>query len=208
MPISWCGASRPDRPRPLRPDDPQRVFICATVVPSGARRYPVCMSELRLEELSAATVVAANNLTLKPGQEQYVAPVSHSIAEAYVNPTTAWPRVVVDAEGTVVGFIMGNFDASSDDEALRSCIWRMNVAADAQGRGIGRFAVHALAEEARSRGFDRLTVMYEPGDDGPEEFFAHIGFQVIGDTPYGEHFAGLTLESSNAAADEQGLARA
>jgi diamine N-acetyltransferase len=151
------------------------------------------MSDLRLEELSAATVVAANNLTLKPGQEQYVAPVSHSIAEAYVNPTTAWPRVVVDAEGAVVGFIMGNFDPTADDEALRSCIWRINVEADAQGRGVGRFAVHSLAEEARSRGFDRLTVMYEPGDDGPEDFFAHIGFEVVGETPYGEHFAALTL---------------
>ena len=158
------------------------------------------MSDLRLEELSAATVVAANNLTLKPGQEQYVAPVSHSIAEAYVNPTTAWPRVVVDVdvdgadgESTVVGFIMGNFDASADDEKLRSCIWRINVEADAQGRGVGRFAVHALADEARSRGFDRLTVMYEPGDDGPEEFFARIGFEVVGETPYGEHFAALRL---------------
>lgn len=154
------------------------------------------MSGLRLEELSAATVVAANNLTLKPGQEQFVAPVSHSIAEAYVNPTTAWPRVVVDDDDTVVGFIMGNFDAEADDEVLRSCIWRINVEADAQGRGIGRFAVHALADEARSRGFDRVTVIYEPGDDGPEEFFHHIGFEVIGETPYGEHVAGLTLASS------------
>jgi len=160
------------------------------------------MSGLRLEELSAATVVAANNLTLKPGQEQFVAPVSHSIAEAYVNPTTAWPRVVVDADdGTVLGFIMGNFDAEADDEALRSCIWRINVEADAQGRGVGRFAVHALADEARSRGFDRVTVIYEPGDDGPERFFRHIGFEVISETPYGEHVAGLTLASSQAGAD-------
>ena len=47
------------------------------------------MSDMTLEELSARTIVAANTLTLKPGQENYVAPVSHSIAEAYVNPTTA-----------------------------------------------------------------------------------------------------------------------
>jgi diamine N-acetyltransferase len=153
------------------------------------------MSELRLEELSAATIVAANSLTLKPGQEQYVAPVSHSIAEAYVNPATAWPRVVLD-DDEVVGFIMGNFDAENDHPELRSCIWRINVSADAQGRGIGRFAVHALAEEARTRGFDRLTVMYEPGEDGPESFFAHIGFVQVGETPYGEHLAELTISPS------------
>ena len=57
------------------------------------------MSDMTLEELSARTIVAANTLTLKPGQENYVAPVSHSIAEAYVNPTTAWPRVVVEDGG-------------------------------------------------------------------------------------------------------------
>ena len=32
--------------------------------------------------------------------------------------------------------------------------------------------------------------------DGPEDFFHHIGFEVIGETPYGEHVAGLTLASS------------
>lgn len=151
------------------------------------------MSDLRLEELSASTIVAANTLTLKPGQEQFVAPVSHSIAEAYVNPTTAWPRVVLD-DDEVVGFIMGNFDPEASDEKLRSCIWRINVAADAQGQGVGRFAVHALADEARSRGVDRLTVVYEPGDDGPERFFAHVGFHVVGETAYGEHFAELGID--------------
>jgi len=150
------------------------------------------MTDLRLEELSASTVVAANSLTLKPGQEQYVQPVSHSIAEAYVQPTTSWPRVVLDGD-TVVGFIMGNFDPDAAQEELRSCIWRLNIAADAQGTGVGRFAVHTLAAEARSRGFGRLTVMFEPGPDGPEPFFTAIGFEVVGETPYGEHLAALAL---------------
>ena len=34
------------------------------------------MSELRMVELSAATIVAVNNLSLKPGQEQFLAPVT------------------------------------------------------------------------------------------------------------------------------------
>lgn len=150
------------------------------------------MSELRLEELSASNIVGANTLTLKPGQEQFVAPVSHSIAEAYVNPSTTWPRAVLDGD-TVVGFIMGNFDPDTDQPEFRSCIWRINVAADAQGRGVGRFAVWALADEARSRGFGTLTVLWEPGEDGPEEFFLHIGFRIIGDTQYGEHIGEMTL---------------
>jgi diamine N-acetyltransferase len=150
------------------------------------------MAELRLEELSAANVVAANSLTMRPGQEQFVTPTSYAIADAWINPLTSWPRVVVDGD-EVVGFIRGNFDPDNEQEEFRSCIWRINVAADAQGAGVGRFAVRALADEARARGFDRLTVLWEPGEEGPEDFFLRLGFQVIGQTQYGENFGALPL---------------
>ena len=150
------------------------------------------MGELRLEELSAATIVAANSLTLRPGQEQFVTPPSYAIADAVLDPTTSWPRVVLDDE-TVVGFIRGNFDADNRLPEFRSCVWRINVAASAQGAGIGKFAVHALAEEARHRGFDRITVIWEPGEEGPEAFFHRIGFIDMGQTEYGEVIGALTL---------------
>ena len=150
------------------------------------------MAELRLEPLSAKNIVAANTLTLKPGQEQFVAPVSHSIAEAYVNPNTSWPRVVLEGDD-VVGFIMGNFDPDSQEPEFRSCIWRLNVSADAQGHGVGTFAVLTLADEARARGFERLTAIWESGEDGPESFFLRVGFVVDGQTQYGENIGVLTL---------------
>jgi len=150
------------------------------------------MAELRLEELSASTIVAANSLTLRPGQEQFVTPTSYAIADAYINPLTSWPRVVLDGD-EVVGFIRGNFDPDNASPEFRSCIWRINVSASAQGLGIGRFAVEALAEEARSRGFTQLTVIWEPGEDSPEEFFLRIGFTLIGETQYGEKIGALAL---------------
>ncbi|TXN32615.1 GNAT family N-acetyltransferase [Lacisediminihabitans profunda] len=150
------------------------------------------MAELRLEELSAKTIVAANSLTLRRGQEHYVTPPSYAIADAYINPATTWPRVVLDGD-TVVGFIRGNFDPDAEQEELRSCVWRVNVAADAQGSGVGRFAVWALAEEARSRGFTRLTAIWEPGEEGPEQFFLRTGFKVVGETQYGEKIGALEL---------------
>ncbi len=67
------------------------------------------MADLRLEELSATTVVAANSLTLLPGQEQFVTPPSYAIADSTLDPSTSWPRVVLDGP-TVVGFIRGNLD--------------------------------------------------------------------------------------------------
>ena len=107
-------------------------------------------------------------------------------------PFTSWPRVVLDGD-EVVGFIMGNFDPDAQEEEFRSCIWRINVSADAQGQGVGKFAVWALADEARQRGFERLTVIWESGEDGPEEFFLRIGFEIIGQTQYGENIGALKL---------------
>lgn len=150
------------------------------------------MGHLTLEELSGRTIVAANNLTLKPGQEAFLAPPSYAVAEAYFAPDTHWPRVVLDAD-EVVGFIRGHFDQQTSQPEFQSCIWRIHIAAEAQGRGVGRFAVEALAAEARSRGFGRLTVLWEPGDDGPGEFFHTLGFVDIGETLYGETIAALSL---------------
>ena len=69
----------------------------------------------------------------------------------------------------------------------------MNVAADAQGSGVGRFAVLALAEEARPAASTSSPCIWEPGEEGPEEFFGRIGFEVIGETQYGEKLGALKL---------------
>lgn len=150
------------------------------------------MAELRLEELSARTASAANKITLRLGQEGYVVPPSYAIADAYVDPATTWPRVVLE-DDEVVGFIRGNFDPDAADEEFRSCVWRVSVDADHQGRGIGRFAVLALADEARARGFTQLTALWEPGEAGPGKFFESLGFKVERQTQYGENFGVLTL---------------
>ncbi|MEY4313155.1 MAG: hypothetical protein RLZZ319_664, partial [Actinomycetota bacterium] len=41
------------------------------------------MSDFHLEELSARTIVAANALTLRPGQQDFLTPVSYSLADAF-----------------------------------------------------------------------------------------------------------------------------
>lgn len=150
------------------------------------------MAELRLEELSAKTIVAANSLTLRAGQEQFITPPSYATAEDSLNPTMTWSRVVLDGE-RVVGFIRGNFDPDAVQEEFRSCVWRVTVAGDAQGAGVGRFGILALAQEAKLRGFGRLTALWEPGEEGPEEFFLHVGFVIVGQTQYGENLGALEL---------------
>jgi len=156
--------------------------------------YPGLMPELRVVELSAATIVAVNNLSLKPGQEQYLAPVSYGIAATVINPKTSWQRVVLD-RNEVVGFVSANFDPEAPEEHFRSVLWRINVDADDQGRGVGRFAVEALIEEARARGFDHVDVIYEAGEGGPEAFFNRVGFSPVGETEYGEVIAEIRIDS-------------
>ena len=152
------------------------------------------MSELRMVELSAATIVAVNNLSLKPGQEQVLAPVSYGIAATVIDPQTSWQRVVLE-DDHVVGFVSANFDADAPEEHFRSVLWRINVDADDQGKGVGRFAVESLLDEARTRGFDHVNVIYEAGEDGPEAFFLRVGFTPVGETEYSEVIAQIRIAS-------------
>ncbi len=150
------------------------------------------MGDLRLVELSATTIVAVNSLSLKPGQEQFLAPVSYGVAATVMNPQTGWQRVVLD-DDTVVGFVSADFDRNAIIEHFQSVLWRINVDAEGQGRGVGRFAVQALVAEARERGFDHIDVIYEAGAGGPEAFFLRMGFTPVGETEYGEVIGRITL---------------
>lgn len=150
------------------------------------------MGDLKLAELSASNIAAANMLSLKPGQEQFVAPVTYSAENSVVNPATSWQRVAYLDE-RVVGFIHGNFDPENPRDEFRACIWRINVDADVQGKGVGRFLATALAEEAKRRGFARITVLWEPGAEGPEAFFHRVGFVDVGESPYGDIIGALEL---------------
>lgn len=161
---------------------------------TGPRRsaYPGSMATLRLEELSATTALAANSLTLRSGQDQFVTPPTYSLADSYTDPMASWPRVVLDGD-EVVGFVRGNFAPDDPQEEFRSAVWRVTVAGERQGRGIGSFAVRALAAEAKARGFSQITALWEPGEAGPDHFFRAIGFVVLRETRYGENFGILAL---------------
>lgn len=145
---------------------------------------------LRLAELTADLLPAVTRFPLAPGQERFVAPVVESVAEAYVTPT-AWPRAVLD-DDEVVGFVMANFDPDHETEAFRAGVWRLSVAAAAQGRGVGRFAVEQVAAEARRRGVEQITVLWERGEGGPEGFYLRLGFVPTGEL-FGETVGTLDL---------------
>ncbi|WP_369261817.1 GNAT family N-acetyltransferase [Streptomyces sp. R35] len=140
---------------------------------------------LRLERVTPDNVDAAIALKVRPEQERFVSPVVKSLAEAYVHPETAWPRLIFDGE-ELVGFVMAFFDIRFDpdnpDDRPRSGLWRLNIADGRQGCGYGRFAVEAVCEEIRRRGSQsRVTVTWGEGEGGPEEFYLRLGFRRTGE---------------------------
>ncbi|MCC3762213.1 GNAT family N-acetyltransferase [Glycomyces sp. TRM65418] len=140
--------------------------------------------ELRLEPVTPDNVEQALEIKVAPEQAAFVAPVAHSLAEAYASYKTAWPRLVY-AGDRPVAFVMGGFDPDAEIECFRCGIWRLNVDAGSQGLGYGRLAVESVLEEARRRGSTRATVLWKPGANGPEGFYRRMGFE-----PTGQEFAG------------------
>ncbi|MFI1225365.1 MULTISPECIES: GNAT family N-acetyltransferase [unclassified Streptomyces] len=151
-----------------------------------------------LEKVTRDNVLAACRLEVAPEQREFVAPVARSLAEAYVHPDIAWPRLICDGE-RIVGFVMAffdvpfDFDAAVPDAPPRSGLWRLAVAAGEQGRGYGRFAVGAVNEEIRRRGGTVSTVTWHPGEGGPEEFYLRLGYRRRGLTDDGEYLGDLDL---------------
>ena len=142
----------------------------------------------RLEKITPANVEAACRLHVRPDQERFATPVAESLAEAYAWGPVAWPRIIVD-DDRMVGFLMAFLDiewAPDRPDDIRSGLWRLNIAADEQGRGYGRFAVEAVCDEVRRRGRDRAFTTWKAGQGGPEEFYLRLGFRLTGETSGGE----------------------
>lgn len=141
----------------------------------------------RLEEITSRNLEAALAIRVHPDQEFAVAPVVKSLAEAYVHPGTAWPRLIVD-DDRPVGFLMAFFDIDwhEDGTLFRSGLWRLNIAAGEQGCGYGRFAVESVAAEIRRRGGKELYVSWHTGEHGPQDFYLGLGFRPNGEVVEGE----------------------
>lgn len=149
---------------------------------------------ITIEPVTAANLDGALAVRVAPKQEHVVRPVATSLAEAYVHPDLAWPRLVVD-DGTVVAFVMAFLSSAWEDHPgdVRSGLWRLNVDQARQGRGYGRFAVHAVCDELRRQGSDACYVTYHLGEGSPEQFYRRLGFEATGEVSGDQIVARLVL---------------
>lgn len=148
---------------------------------------------MRLAEVTEDNFEAAIAIDVRAEQQDLVAPVVRSLAEAWLQYDHAWPRVIYDGD-ELVGFVMAFLDAEWPGvDQRRSGLWRLNIAAHRQGRGYGRFAVTAVCSELRSRGAKQAYVTFEGRDGGPQPFYEKLGFRLTGEIMDGEVVAVLDL---------------
>ena len=157
----------------------------------GAPATPRPVAEgavVELREITGETVRSICRLEVAPEQTAFVAPNAVSFAEAYFEPK-AWFRAIY-ADDEPVGFAM----LSLDPEKPEYYLWRLMIAAGAQGRGYGRAAVHLLVDHVRTLpGATELLVSWVPTDGGPEPFYRGLGFIPTGEIHDGEAVARLAL---------------
>jgi diamine N-acetyltransferase len=155
-------------------------------VPS--KTEPTAQSTVTLQEITRETVRTLCSLKVAEAQNQFVAPVAISIAQAYFEPK-AWFRAIY-ADDTPVGFVM-LFD---DPEKPVYFLWRLLIDARYQKMGFGQQAVKHLIEYIRSRpNATELLVSYVPEPGGPEHFYRKLGFEPTGEMEGNEVVAKLRL---------------
>lgn len=149
---------------------------------------PVRDSAIALREITADTVRRICALSVREGQQQFVAPNAVSIAEAHFSPH-AWFRAIY-ADETPVGFVM----LSDRPEVPEYFLWRFMIDGRWQHLGFGRRALGALIEHVRTRpGAVALGTSCVPGEGSPQGFYEKLGFVPTGEEEDGEVVLRLDL---------------
>ncbi|WP_030455418.1 GNAT family N-acetyltransferase [Herbidospora cretacea] len=155
------------------------------------------MADVTLRPVTDANRAAVTALRVAPLQEEYVASVADSFADAERYPE-AMPRFwAIYAGETPVGFLMISDNVPPGDPSILGpyFLWRLLIDADHQGRGHGRAALAALRDYLRTRpGATELLTSVHPGETGsPMGFYLRLGFQDTGTDHEGERVLRLPL---------------
>ena len=147
--------------------------------------------DITFRQVTRENFAAVTELTVAPGQAEFVASNLYSLAEAYVEST--WTPLAIYAGDQFVGFAM----FGRDDETGRWWIMRYMIDADYQGRGYGTAALPGLIDLIVERhGCSELFLGYEPSNEVASRLYARMGFAPTGEMTGGEIVARLDIASS------------
>lgn len=135
--------------------------------------------DIRFEQITYDNIKAVVQLydTLTDQQKKAVAPNINSLAEAYLNYNTAWPRAIYDQD-KLIGFLMlglDNFIADEKDFPVYF-LWRLMIAQPFQNQGYGKKIIDKVISKCRREGINYLYVSCDRSVDMPYAFYTKYGF--------------------------------
>jgi histidinol dehydrogenase len=162
--------------------------LCAADAP------PASTAVFEVRPVTDANVDELIKLKTTEVQEDFVAPVSKSLAQASVRP--AGRPLGLYSNGQPVGFLL-LWDARRDpdlaDRADQLYIWRLMIDARYQGLGHGQAAMRWLIDEAKRMGVASVGLSHVP-ENTVGKFYEKFGFAYTGKVNEGEHEMVLTLK--------------
>ena len=156
------------------------------------------MPVVSLREITDDNRAAVEALAVSDEQDEYVASVSVSLADAVEYPEAmAWYRAIY-ADDEPVGFVMISDGITSDDPTLLGpyYLWRLLVDHRFQGLGYGSAALDLVVEHVRTRPDAReLLVSHVVGPASPRAFYERYGFVPTGQVHEDEPVLALPLRT-------------
>ena len=127
---------------------------------------------------SREQVEALLGLAVRPEQEDFVAPVARSIAQAAFEPNGR--QFGLYAAGEPVGYLLlWDSRDDPDEPADELYVWRLMIDARHQGRGFGAAAMAWVVQEARRLGVARVGLSHQPANPAGA-FYERLGFRYSG----------------------------
>jgi diamine N-acetyltransferase len=143
---------------------------------------------IRIAPITEENFRAVIDMKLPP-EPKFVAPNVVSLAQAWLYRDHARPFAICEDE-TVVGFLMLYWNEAEREVS----IWRMMIAREHQGRGVGTQALKLAIELIRNAGlFNSVLIEYVPGNDVAQHIYRKLGFAETGEIEDGEIVMKLIL---------------
>jgi RimJ/RimL family protein N-acetyltransferase len=177
-------------------EDDDRYAILAEDRAAWTARPLHAPTDIGLVEVTPEILRPVERLATHHWQEQFVAPVVHSFADAAVPeivdgaPVVPWFRAV-RADGELVAFVMLALRTDAHPDPF---LWRLLVDRWHQGRGIGSRTLRLVGSELARQGEARLATSWVDAPGGPAPFYLGLGFEPTGEIVDHEVVAVVGLE--------------
>ena len=133
---------------------------------------------VELRAITEDNFIDAFNLSLAPGQEEYVSHPVRSLAQAFVYRDQCQPFGIY-AAGKMVGYVMVIYDYDIPEYD----IWHMMIDKAEQGRGNGGEALDKVIEYIRTKPFgdaDRVALTCNKRNPVARKLYEKKGFSATG----------------------------